>query len=264
MTSRISLVTVCFNSSHTIRDTLSSVAAQSVLPHQHIVIDGGSRDGTQEILAGWRGHNISWSSSSDRGIYDAMNKGVGRCNGDVIGFINADDTLAHHHVLEQITMAFTNSERPACFGDIVYIDDTPTRTIHRWWRCGTSRPSAIPLGWVPAHPAFYVRTEIYRNLGAYDHNLRLAADHEYITRLLARHHIRAVHIPEIWVCMRLGGATNSTLGNIVTQNKEIIRGLSQNGIGISPLFPIWKVLDRIRQRRDGQRLQKAIIRARSR
>lgn len=248
MNERISLITVCYNSANTIRDTLASVARQTVAPFQHVVVDGGSRDGTLEILSRWNEHPLTWISGPDGGIYDAMNKGLRMVVGDVVGFLNSDDVLAHEQVLSRIARIMEDRSVDAYYADVIYVDQKDLGSMRRRWRSGHPRVNAIPMGWIPAHPTFYARRSIYERFGGFDTRYRLAADHECLSRFLYRYRICAAYDPEVCVKMRLGGATNVNWGNIVNQNREIIAGMRANHIPVSPLFPIWKLLDRIRQR----------------
>jgi glycosyltransferase involved in cell wall biosynthesis len=241
----ISLVTACYNAAGTIAETLDSVASQTIAC-EHIIVDGASRDSTLQIVSSWDRHSVKCVSEPDTGIYDAMNRGVGRCTGDVIGFLNADDIYASPNVLAQVASVMSDPLIDACYADVVYVDALGNPC--RWWRCGPYEKRAVSRGWAPAHPAFYARRSVYERYGAFDLAYRLAGDHECMTRLLVRHKIRVVYIPFVWVYMRLGGASNGSLRNIVRQNVEIISGLRRNQIPISSVLPFWKIRERIIQR----------------
>lgn len=244
---RITVITVCYNSAATIRDTLESVAMQSYKNFEHIVVDGASIDGTLAIVRGWTGHSIQLVSGPDNGIYDAMNKGLSLATGEVVGFLNADDTYSDSSVLGQIANAFQDKALDACYADLVYVSQDNRRVI-RYWRSKVFRKGDFALGWCPAHPTFYARKSVVERLGYFDHSLRLAADAELMMRYLERGGIRSRYIPRVWVRMRVGGATNQSLKNIVQQNREILIALRKNNIAVSPLlFVTNKIINRIRQ-----------------
>lgn len=256
----VTIITVSFRSAKTIADTCRSIAAQTHPAIEHLIIDGGSTDGTCDVARQHCRPGTIIVSERDNGIYDAMNKGLRLARGEVVGFLNADDLYAHAHVLSRIAAVMADPTIEACFADVVYVDQDDPRHIRRWWRSGPRRASAIASGWIPAHPTVYARRSIYERFGAFDTRYRLAADHECLSRFLHRHRIRTAYVPEVWVKMRVGGATNASWHNIVQQNREILSGMSANHIPISPLLPIWKILDRIRQRWASRRLMRQIDR----
>ena len=243
----ITVITVVFNGVATIEDTIQSVLSQSYRNIEHIVIDGGSTDGTLDILKKYDESISYWLSESDDGIYDAMNKGMEKASGDVVGFLNSDDFFADASVLEQVAKAFANNEVEACYADLVYVSQDRLRAV-RHWKSKQFRKGLFASGWCPPHPTFYVRKSIIEKLGGFDLSFRLAADAEFMIRYLERYGVHAQYVPRIWVKMRLGGATNRSWSNIVRQNKEIINALGKNGIHVSFLwFLANKILSRIGQ-----------------
>jgi glycosyltransferase involved in cell wall biosynthesis len=250
---RLSVVTVCFNSAATIGETLSSVAAQQGVDVEHIVVDGASTDGTLEVIRNhpWRPEKVI--SERDSGIYDAMNKGIALATGEVVGFLNADDLYDNPGVLAQVAAAFADPTVDATYADLVYVRTEDTTHVVRYWRSGEYRPGAFARGWVPAHPTFYVRRMLLARYGEFKCEHRLAADFEMMFRLIARHHICLRYIPAVQVRMRLGGATNESLRNVIQQNREILRAFGENGA--RPPNPILfigrKILAKL-----GQRLRK--------
>jgi glycosyltransferase involved in cell wall biosynthesis len=245
---------VSFRSAATIAETCKSVATQDYSNVEHLIIDGASKDETCETARKCCRTGTLIFSEQDSGIYDAMNKGIRLATGDIIGFLNADDVYAHPSVLSRVAEIMADPTVDACFADVLYVDADDLNHPRRWWRSGQSRPSLISVGWIPAHPTFYARRSVYEKFGAFDLRFRLAADHECLSRLLYRNGVRAVYAKDVWVKMRLGGATNLNWKNILRQNYEILLGMCANRIPISPLLPIWKVLDRIRQRRNSHHL----------
>jgi len=244
---KISIITVCYNSALTIKDTLESVALQRYKDFEHLIIDGGSKDGTLEIVRAWKGHPVRMISESDDGIYDAMNKGLVLATGNVVGFLNSDDFYADSSVLAKITNAFQDESVDACYGDLVYVSQDSSRVV-RYWKSRPFLNGSFAKGWCPAHPTFYVRKSAIERLGLFDRSLKLAADMEFMMRYLERGKINSVYIPDVLVKMRIGGATNQSWNNIVQQNKEIFFALRKNGVKYSkPLFLMSKFQNRLGQ-----------------
>ena len=225
---RISIVTVSFNSAATIADTLRSVAGQTGVAVEHIVVDGGSTDGTKAVIAREGAHLARWISEPDRGIYDAMNKGIGLATGDVVGFLNSDDFYPSSDVLSQVAATFADPAVDACHGDLCYVRREDPTAIVRYWRSSPHVPGSFTRGWVPPHPTFFVRRECYQRLGGFDLAYRIAADFELMARFLEVGHLRSVYIPRVLVTMRLGGTTNRSLRNVVAQNREIWRAMQSH------------------------------------
>lgn len=245
---KISIITVSYNSARTILETCHSVRAQSYRNYEHLVIDGKSTDDTISVIDKCRDDNRVVLSEPDAGIYDAMNKGIRLAQGDVIGFINADDTLAHNMVFHQVREVFANPETLACYADLDYVNGYSPFQVNRRWRCGGPRINLLGLGWIPPHPTFYCRRSVYRALGGFDLSYKLAADHELLSRYLLLLRGRVQYIPSVWVKMKIGGATNKSISNVLKQNIEIISGLCRNKITPSVLFPLWKISTRFRER----------------
>ncbi len=244
---KLSVITVVYNAAATIEDTLRSVAAQTHPDVEHIVIDGGSNDGTLAILERYRGGIARLVSEPDCGIYDAMNKGIALAGGEVIGLLNADDVYADGRVLGKIAQRFADPGVEACYGDLVYVaQDDPQRVV-RYWKSCAYRDGLFEKGWIPPHPTFFVRRSVYQRYGGFDLTYRLQSDFELTMRFLAVHHIRSVHVPEILVRMRTGGVSNRRLTNILKGNLEAYRACRKNGLKVSRWFIARKILSRIPQ-----------------
>ena len=235
------MITICYNSSKTISDTLDTVAIQTHSDIEHLVIDGASKDGTVEIVRNHVNPQIRLISESDKGIYDAMNKGLSKAMGDVVGFLNSDDFYADDAVLAKIANAFQDPEVEACYADLVYVNKD-NRSIVRYWKSKPFSKGDFAKGWCPAHPTFYVRKSAIERLGFFDQSYKLGADVEFMMRYLEREQVCAAYIPHVLVHMRLGGATNQSLENIVLQNKEIIAALRKNGV---PFSKMWFVINKL-------------------
>jgi len=255
---KISVITVSYNSATTIADTVRSVANQMHSDIEHLVIDGLSTDDTVKVVeANWH-PNIVLSSEPDAGIYDAMNKGLTRATGEIIGFLNADDFFADTGALALVAKAFESDPCiEACFGDLVYVTEDNLKVV-RYWKSRPYQKGSFAHGWCPAHPTFYIRRTALNRLGQFDLNFRLAADAEFMMRYLERGGIQSTHIPHIQVRMRLGGATNQSWRNIVYQNREILRAFKKNYIPYSlSSFVLRKLASRVWQRLAGINLSKS-------
>ena len=245
---KISVITVAFNSASTIADTLTSVAAQTHSDIEHIVIDGQSTDDTVSVVKAHQHPQLTLSSEPDDGIYDAMNKGLRRACGEVIGFLNADDLFADEQVLARVAAAFESPEISACFGDLVYVTKDNQKIV-RFWKSKPFQKGYFANGWCPAHPTFYIRRSALERLGAFDLTYLIAADAEFMMRYLESGGIQATYIPHVQVRMRVGGASNKSWSNVVAGNREIFNALRKNAIPYSTfLFWAHKIASRLRQR----------------
>ena len=208
---KISIITGCYNSAATIEDTLRSVAEQSHRDVEHIIIDGGSTDGTLAVLEKHRSGIACLISEPDNSIYDAMNKGIFQATGEVIGILNADDFYADTKVLAEVATAFSNSAVDACYGDLVYVcKDDPERVV-RYWRAGKMDLKRLYQGWMPPHPTFFIRKQCYTEYGAYRTDLGSSADYELMLRYLLKKRITLAYLPRVLVRMRIGGISNASL-----------------------------------------------------
>lgn len=230
MSLQISVVTAVFNAASTLEESLRSVSAQTWPGVEHIVIDGGSTDGSLDVLARHQAAIAHLVSEPDNGIYDALNKGIRCATGDIVGFMHADDSYATPEALQRVAAAFENPSVGAVYGDLVYIDKEDASRVVRYWRAGEYRRNRLTQGWMPPHPTFYVRREHYERLGGFDTRYRIAGDYEHMLRILWAGHVKAAYIPEVLVRMRTGGISNRSLFNIVQKSCEDFAALRQNGL----------------------------------
>jgi len=245
---KISIITVVLNNKSYVEDCINSVLNQKYNNVEYIIVDGGSTDGTIDIIKKHAKSIQIWISEPDQGIYDAMNKGIKIASGDVIGFLNADDVYYDSDVLVNIASVMKNSHTDACYSDLVYVDKNNLNKVVRYWRSCEFQTGFFRKGWVPAHPTFFARKSIYDQYGTFDLSYKLAADFELMARFLERHKIRVKYIPMVSVKMRVGGTTNKSLTNIVKQNLEIFRAFKKNNIKIFyPLFLTNKFINRVHQ-----------------
>jgi glycosyltransferase involved in cell wall biosynthesis len=226
---KVSIITVCFNSADTIEDTIRSVQDQDYGQTEHVIIDGGSIDGTREIVGRYNSRIEKFISEPDRGIYDAMNKGLALATGEIVAFLNADDIYAGPRVVSEIMAAFRADHADAVYGDLIYVRRDDSDRILRYWRAGAYRPGAFRNGWVPPHPTFFCRTALYRALGGFDPAYRIAGDFELMLRFIEKNDIRVQYVPKPFVRMGAGGRANRIRG-IIQGNREIIRAFHNNGL----------------------------------
>ena len=227
---RISIVTVTYNAAATLPSCLLSVAQQGV-DVEHLVIDGGSTDGTLAILEQARADgSIRYISEPDEGIYDAMNKGLRMASGDIVGILNADDFYASPDVLAEVSEVFADKSLDSCYGDLVYVDRDNTAKVKRYWRAGAFDRQAFYHGWMPPHPTFFVRRSVYERHGVFSLRLGSAADYELMLRLLLRQGISTQYIPKLLVKMRVGGESNASIKNRLRANRMDRRAWAVNGL----------------------------------
>lgn len=235
---KISLITVTYNSGRTLSATFSSVLSQTYSNIEYIVIDGLSRDNTVSIIEEYsrlfKG-KLRFVSEPDKGIYDAMNKGIGMATGDIIGILNSDDLLMDDDVLKDIALAF-DDETDAIYGNLYFVKQDDINRIVRIWK--GSPYKSFATGWHPAHPTFYVRREVYEKYGAFDVSFDVSADFELMLRLIEKCHIRIKYIDRYMVRMRVGGESTGSIKSIIKGNKNIVKAFKKNGVSISPFYPI--------------------------
>lgn len=231
MTVKISVITATWNCVSTVEGCLAAVQSQSHNNREHIVIDGGSKDGTVDVLRRHANQLAAWVSEPDRGIYDALNKGVDRAAGDVVGFLHADDVFAAADVLAGVARCFEDPMVSAVYGDLDYVSKDDLGKVIRHWRSKPYNDQDLKRGWMPAHPTLYVRREWYQRIGGFDTRYRIAADYDSILRLFSQPGFRAVYLPRVMVKMRVGGASNRSLRNIMRKSREDLLALQRSGVG---------------------------------
>lgn len=227
---KISIITAAYNSGGTLRDTIGSVLLQSYPDWEHIIVDGGSKDNTVEIIKEaeplYQGR-LKWISEPDHGIYDAMNKGIAMASGDVIGILNSDDFFTSAGVLSKVAITLTTDESvDAVFGDIHFVTDADLNKSVRYYSSRFFYRWTMLLGYQPAHPSFYCKKSIYDRYGSFDTGFRVAADFEHLLRLIYINRIKTRYLPTDFVTMRLGGASTNGLRshrNIISDHHKAFR-----------------------------------------
>lgn len=228
---RFSVVTVAYNSARTIADTLRSVGEQTYPHLEHVVVDGASSDETLSIVRRYAKDTTVMLSERDRGIYDAMNKGLRLASGDFVGFLNADDVFANPDVVADIARVAAAPGVDAVYGDLVYVDQMRPERYIRYWRSGLYSRSGLRLGWMPPHPTLYVRRSLLQQLGDFDTRFRISADYDFMLRLLGTPQVDVRYLPTVLVQMRTGGASNRSISAMIRKSAEDLRALRKNRIG---------------------------------
>lgn len=227
---KVSIITPSFNSARTIQHTIDSVALQNYPNIEYIVIDGGSTDGTLEILHA-NDHLISyWVSEQDKGIYDAMNKGIKQATGDVIAIINSDDFYVHAEVINRVVQQFKRTKVDSIYGDLQYVAPDNTDRVIRHWASGKFQRKNFLYGWMPPHPTFFVKRKVYESFGLFDTRLKTSADYELMLRFLYKNNISSHYLDELLVRMRAGGASNQSWHNRLKANREDRRAWEINNL----------------------------------
>ena len=230
----------------TIDACMDSVAAQQFPEREHVMIDGNSQDGTVERLHARRDQLAVLVSEPDAGIYDALNKGIAHAKGDVIGFLHADDLFSDAQVLGRVAQAFDDPSVGAVYGDLHYVRQDDLNVVVRHWRSCPASRRRLAWGWMPPHPTLYVRREWYDRIGGFDTRYRIAADYFSILRLFSQPDFKAHYLPHVLVKMRLGGASNRSLANILRKSREDYDALRRTGVGGLGTLA-WKNISKIGQ-----------------
>ncbi len=232
---KMSVITVCYKSARTLAQTLQSIVDQDWPNVERIVIDGGSTDGTADILERFRSRLAYIVSEPDHGVYDAMNKGLALASGDVIGFLNADDIYADKDVLSRVMTVMEREGLDALLGDVEFFrPENPARTLRRY-RSARFRPDRIAWGWMPAHPALFLHRRVYERFGLFRRDYRIAGDFEYCARIFRDNTLVYRSLPETLVRMRTGGISTGGWRNTVLLNQEVMRACRENGIDTNML-----------------------------
>jgi glycosyltransferase involved in cell wall biosynthesis len=231
---KITIITVCYNSADHIEDAILSVASQDYNDVEHIIVDGASKDGTVEILKKHE-ETVTWISEPDKGIYDAMNKGIVMSSGDIIGILNSDDFYYDEKVLSKVAEAFNDPQTDAVYGDLIFVDPANLNRTVRTYSSAKWTPARFARGYMPAHPTFFVRKEFYEKYGLFEIDYQIAADYEMLIRLLYVHQLKYKYLPLTMVKMRKGGVSSNGFKSNIILNKEIVRACRKHGIKTNAL-----------------------------
>jgi glycosyltransferase involved in cell wall biosynthesis len=227
---KVSIITVSFNSAKTIAETIESVLSQDFPQIEYIIVDGGSQDGTVEIIKQYQDRIDHWVSEKDSGMYDAMNKGIALATGDVIGILNSDDVYMNTHVVTELMELMQAKRAQVVFADLILVDQDHPQKVLRYYDSGHFHPNKFKYGWMPAHPTVFVKRELYEAVGKFSTTYQIAADYEMLIRILAIQRARYAYLPKPIVRMRSGGASTAGLSRNWILNQEIVRACKENGI----------------------------------
>lgn len=227
---KISIITITYNSAATIEETLLSVINQTYQDIEYIIVDGKSSDDTLKIIEKHKDKISKVISETDKGLYDALNKGIDMATGDVIGILHSDDFYIDNQVIEKYAKTFLNNNSDSVYSDLYYVDKINTDKIIRKWKSGDYSDTSFINGWMPPHPTFFVKREVYKKLGKFNTDFKSAADYELMLRFIKKNKISVCYLPEYTVKMRVGGKSNVSVQNRVNANLEDRRAWEINGL----------------------------------
>lgn len=230
-TMKISIVTAVLNRASTIAQAMRSVQLQTYPNVEHVIQDGCSSDGTLNEIARLSNEASQVFSERDYGIYDAINRGIQRASGDVVGLMHSDDFFANENVLAKVVDSFSDPFVDGVYGDLQYVAANNTARIIRDWRSGRYEPARLKRGWMLPHPTLYLRREVFERYGLYDTSFTISADYDAMLRYLVKGQITLAYIPEVLVKMRLGGESNRSFERIIVKSREDYRAIRKNGVG---------------------------------
>ncbi|MCH4565430.1 glycosyltransferase [Halomonas sp. EGI 63088] len=243
---KISIITACYNSEKTIGEAIASLKRQSWPNVEHVVVDGLSSDATVDIARQTLDEADVLISEKDKGIYDALNKGIKHATGDVVGFLHSDDLYAHDNVLSHVAESFADPGKGAVYGDLEYVSAIDTTKIVRYWKSGSFNQKKLKRGWMPPHPTFFMRRDLYNELGGFDLEFRISGDYDALLRYLSNGKVSVSYLSEVLVKMRVGGVSNRSLSSIMKKTREDIDAMARNDI--NPWFALgYKNLSKIPQ-----------------
>ena len=228
---KISVVTAVMNGGDTLARAVDSIRTQTHRDIEHVVQDGGSTDGTLAYLARHGYPSMALVSAPDGGLYQAINAGIARATGDVVGLLHSDDYLASDDVLARVASVLEDPAIDGVYGDLQYVSRDDTNRVVRHWTAGPYTPQKLRRGWMPPHPTLYLRREVFARAGLYDTSYRIAGDYDGMLRWLTSGQVQLAYIPQVMVRMRLGGVSNRSLGQMLRKSREDYRAIRTHGVG---------------------------------
>jgi glycosyltransferase len=244
---KVSIITVTHNSAKFLQDCIESVVQQTYPDIEYIIIDGASTDSTLDIIRSYNEKITRWLSEKDGGMYDAINKGMEMATGEVIGILNSDDMMASPEVVSHVVKCFKDHTVDSVYGDLVYVDQKNTRRVIRYWKGLSYNRFRFNYGWMPAHPTFYFRRDLLKDLGGYESHYFTASDYEFMARYLYRYRISSRYLPMLIVKMRVGGQSNRTIFSRLRANRRDYLAMKINNIPFPHIASILKPLIKLRQ-----------------
>lgn len=243
---RVSVITPCWNSAATLKQTIESVQGQTYHDVEHIVCDGGSTDGTLDIIASYGG-KVSLVNGPDKGIYDALNKGLQMASGDIVAVLNSEDFYVSNGIIREVVETFNTQKVDAVYGNLLYVNADDTDKVVRYWRSGAFKKDKFMDGWMIPHPTLFIKKSLHDKYGAYREDFDIAGDYEMMLRIFMKNSIPIGYLPKVFAKMRMGGKSNSSIRNRIIANKEDRKAWKVNGLVPHPLTLIFKPLRKIGQ-----------------
>lgn len=245
---KISIITITYNSEKTVEDTIKSVVSQDFPNVEYLIIDGLSKDKTLQVVNKYSAYIDKVVSEKDKGLYDALNKGIKHATGEVIGMLHSDDVYANNQVLSKVAQQFAiDPALEAVYADLVFVDRDNTDKVLRTWKSGAYKEDAFKQGWMPPHPTFFVKKSVYERLGGFNLDLKLSADYELMLRFIHKEKIKIAYLPEIIVKMRMGGISNTSFFVKLKANMEDKLAWKLNGVKPGWFTTIRKPLKKLSQ-----------------
>ncbi|MDR1156269.1 MAG: glycosyltransferase [Bacteroidales bacterium] len=244
----VSIITASYNNIETIESTIQSVLTQTYPNIEYIIVDGGSTDGTVDVIRRFDSAVANWVSEPDKGLYYALNKGIAMASGDVIGFLHADDVLHDLFVIASVMKLFLEKKCEAVYGDLVYVARNDMNNLIRFWKSCPFHPKLLRQGWMPPHPTLFVHRKIYEQLGTFNTEMRIAADYDMVLRFFKHPDFHSEYLPHVLVRMRMGGISNKNLVNMLRKSMEDYKAMKNNRIGGFKSL-VWKNLSKLSQLR---------------
>lgn len=244
---KVSIITVCYNSEKTIKSTIKSVVSQDYPNKEYIIVDGGSKDGTMAIVDSFKDSVAKKISEPDKGIYDAMNKGIKMASGDIIGILNSDDVFVSDTIISDIVNAFEVNKADAVYGNIDYFKDEATKKVLRTWVTKPYYPTFFDDGEVPPHPSLFVKRSVYEEIGVYYPDFKISSDYEFMLRAFKKNNYKPFYLGKFIVNMRMGGESTRSISNVVIGNKEVRMAWKMNGLTPPLRFWFLRVVKKILQ-----------------
>jgi glycosyltransferase involved in cell wall biosynthesis len=233
---KVTIITAVYNGQEHIASCIESVLSQDYPHIEYIIVDGASKDSTLEIVKSYGSRIAQVISEPDRGMYDAMNKGLKLATGDIVGILNSDDFYVNNHIVSQVVSKFEETKADSLYADIAFVSKENLEKVLRYYSSASFKPWKFRFGYMPAHPSFFLKRSMYMQHGLFKPDFKLCADFDLLVRLYHVHKISAVYLPQMVVKMRMGGKSNQSLQNVMLLNREILRGCLENGIKTNLIF----------------------------
>lgn len=244
---KVSIITVCYNSEKTLKDTIDSVLEQDYDDIEYIIIDGKSTDGTIGLIESYDSQIDQFISEKDKGMYDALNKGIKMANGELIGILNSDDFYIDKKVISDLVKQIKSDDADALYADLYYVDAKDSSIVKRYWKSGTYKAGKFLKGWMPPHPTFFIKKWAYEKYGGFNLSLKSAADYELMLRMIHKEKVKLSYLPRVIVKMRIGGMSNSSIVNRLKANKEDQKAWKINELKPHPLTFLFKPMRKVFQ-----------------